>query len=418
GTLVTRIKTFITETLYRTHLKFFSYPFLDTQIPSISPTRGYLDKDALNRWLDKKTGKPVKGDVHIFVSGNEFFPVLENNILNAKKYVNMSTYIFDNDQYAIFFADILKKKSSKIQVKVISDMLGSATAWENSDTEKGLNYIESLNMFKYLTEDSRVKLRKSRNIWLKSDHTKMIAIDGDKVFFGGMNIGNEYRYDWRDLMFEVKGNLTSEFQRIFDHSWYKYSLFGDIVRFFRNHPHRKTVREHMGITDFHILRTTTYKYEIYNSQVEAARRAKHHIYVENPYIWNETFLYELCAARKRGVDVRVTLPDHFDVKTFAGINKKIANLLLKHGVKIFIYPGVSHVKAASYDGWVCFGTANYDDLSFHKNYEVNLATSDPVFSEKFEHEVLLKGQNLSIELKEPFDINISDKITYELKDYL
>ena len=47
GTLVTRIKTFITETLYRTHLKFFSYPFLDTQIPSISPTRGYLDKDAL-----------------------------------------------------------------------------------------------------------------------------------------------------------------------------------------------------------------------------------------------------------------------------------------------------------------------------------------------------------------------------------
>jgi cardiolipin synthase len=418
GALLSRIKIFTIETLWRMHLRFFSYPFLDSKIPSISNHSDYLDKEKLNAWLDKKIKKPVKGDIRILLSGDNFFPVLENNVLNAEKYINVSTYIFDNDKYAVSFADLLKKKSETVQVKVISDMLGSVIAWENSDEKEKLTNMESINIFAHLTENSAIKLRKSRNIWLASDHTKMIAIDGKIVFFGGMNIGNEYRHEWRDMMFEVKGDLTYEFQKIFDDSWHKYAFFGDIVRFFRNKLHRDRVKKEPGGTDFHILRTTAYRQEIYSSQIEAAKRAKHHIYVENPYIWNETFLYELCAARRRGVDVRVTIPGEFDAKSFSGINKRVANILLKYGIRIFVYPGVSHIKAASFDGWVCFGTANYDDLSFHKNYEVNLATSDPVFSEKFEKDVLLKGQSLSSELTESYQIELSDWIKYNLKDYL
>jgi cardiolipin synthase A/B len=418
GTLLSRIKTFTTETLYRLHLRFFGYPLLDSSIPSISSTREHFDKNKFNKWLNRKIQKPMKGDIRIFLSGNNFFPVLENDILNAEKFVNVSTYIFDNDQYGVFFADLLKKKSETISVKVISDMLGCAIAWENSEDEDGVYYSQSPNMFNYLTDDSNVKLRKSRNIWLASDHTKMISIDGDKVFFGGMNIGNEYRYDWRDLMFEVKGDLVTEFQRIFDNSWIRYGFFGDFLWFFKTKFQRNKLKSNTGSADFHLLRTTSYKQEIYSAQLEAARRAKHHIYVENPYIWNETFLYELCAARNRGVDVRVTIPSDFDVKSFSGINKRVANVLLKYGVRVFIYPGTSHVKAASFDGWVCFGTANYDDLSLHKNDEVNLATSDTVFSKKFEEEILLNGQHISSELKESFEVEITDIIGYELKDYL
>jgi cardiolipin synthase len=416
--LLSRIKTFATETVFRMHLKLFGYPFLSSEVPPISPQRNYLDQAKLNKWLDKQTKLPVKGDIRILMSGDEFFPILEENVLKAKKFVNLSTYIFDNDEYGVSFANLLKKKSETIQVKVISDMLGSVIAWQNSDEKDKSNNSESPNIFSFLTEDSTVKLRKSRNIWLASDHTKMIAIDGKKVFFGGMNIGNEYRYDWRDMMFEVKGNLTDEFQKIFDRSWYKYRVFGDIVHFFRNKIYRNNSKVDAGNTDFHVLRTTAYRREIYSAQIEAARRAKHHIYVENPYIWNETFIYELCAARLRGVDVRVTIPNNFDVKTFEGVNKRVANILLKHGVRIFVYPGVSHIKAASFDGWVCFGTANYDDLSFHKNFEINLATSDPAFSKNFEQAVLLDGQNISSELKESYDIELSDMLTYQLKDYL
>ncbi len=418
GKLLLRIKTFTAETLNRIHLKLFGFPFLKSKIPPILTHRSSFNKDAFDKWLDLKTGKPVKGDIKIFISGNEFFPVLEKEVVQAKKYINLSTYIFDNDQYGIYFADLLKKQSKSIKVKVISDMLGCAVAWDNSDDINDNSYIQNQNMFTYLTENSRVRLKKSRNIWLGSDHIKMIAIDGKKVFFGGMNIGNEYRYDWRDLMFELKGDITSEFQRIFDNAWLQYSVFGDFLLFFKKKFQRKLSGHNSGSIDFHILRTSSFIHNIYKAQLEAARRAKHHIYIENPYIWNEAFIYELCAARNRGVDVRVTIPGDFDVKTLSGINKRIANILLKYGIRVFVYPGTSHIKAASFDGWVCFGTANYDDLSLHKNDEINLATSNPVFSEKFENKILLKGQAISSEITESFQIQISDMIRYELKDYL
>ena len=53
-----------------------------------------------------------------------------------------------------------------------------------------------------------------------------------------------------------------------------------------------------------------------------------------------------------------------------------ANQLLAGGVRMFIYPGMTHVKAAIYDGWASFGSANFDRLSFKMNQEINLATSD------------------------------------------
>jgi cardiolipin synthase len=417
GSLLSRIKVFTAETLWRVHIKCFGYPLLNPVIPIISKDRKFLNKDKFNKWLDRKITKTVKGDIRTFVSGDNFFPVLEKNILNANKFINISTYIFDNDKYGIFFADLLKEKSKTVQVKVVIDLLGSAGAWDISDDKAGLSSMESKHMFYYLTENSKIKLRKSKNIWLASDHVKIISIDGDKIFFGGMNIGNEYRYEWRDMMFEVKGDLVKEFQEIFDSAWAKHRHFADFLRFFKKKLKKEIPKQNIGDTDFHILKTTTYKQEIYAAQIEAVRRAKHHIYVENPYIWNETFIYELCAARNRGVDVRVTIPGDFDAKSFAGINKKVTNVFLKYGIRVYIYPGTSHIKAASYDGWVCFGTANYDDLSLHKNYEVNLATSDPLFSEKFERDVLIKGQNISTEQIEPFTIEMSDRITYELKDF-
>ncbi len=418
GMLLSRIKIFTTETLWRTHIKLFCYPFLQSEIPPISNNRSYLDKEKFNRWLDKKIGNPVKGNIRIFISGNNFFPILEENILNAEKYVNLSTYIFDNDQYGIYFADLLRRKSKTVQIKVIADLLGSVNAWENSKNKENSENQKSPDIFLYLMENSKIKLRKSRNIWLTSDHIKMIIIDGKKVFFGGMNIGNEYRYDWRDMMFEVKGDLTMEFKKIFYHAWYKHSLFSDFLYFFQNTLKGGINKDLAGSTEFHVLKTTTYKHEIYNAQLEAARRAKHHIYVENPYLWNEAFLYELCAARNRGVDVRVTIPGKLDAKNFSGINKRVANILMSYGVRVFIYPGTSHIKAASFDGWVCFGTANYDDLSLHKNREVDLATSDSQFSKKLEQQVLLEGQNLSSELREPYQIEVSDWLKYKFKNYL
>ena len=55
----------------------------------------------------------------------------------------------------------------------------------------------------------------------------------------------------------------------------------------------------------------------------------------------------------------------------------MANYLLSQGVRVYFYPGMSHVKAVLVDGWAMWGSANFSGLSLENNLEVNLGTSDP-----------------------------------------
>jgi phosphatidylserine/phosphatidylglycerophosphate/cardiolipin synthase-like enzyme len=50
--------------------------------------------------------------------------------------------------------------------------------------------------------------------------------------------------------------------------------------------------------------------------------------------------------------------------------------MLEHGIRVYLYPGMSHIKAAVYDGWACVGSANFDAMSLRINREMNLATAD------------------------------------------
>ena len=55
-------------------------------------------------------------------------------------------------------------------------------------------------------------------------------------------------------------------------------------------------------------------------------------------------------------------------------------MLRRHGIRVFLLPGMSHVKAALYDGWACVGTANFDRLSLRINNEFSIGCSDPSFT--------------------------------------
>ena len=55
----------------------------------------------------------------------------------------------------------------------------------------------------------------------------------------------------------------------------------------------------------------------------------------------------------------------------------VANAMLANGIRVFLYPGMSHIKAAVFDGWACLGSANLDNLSLRVNKELNVATSHP-----------------------------------------
>jgi len=110
----------------------------------------------------------------------------------------------------------------------------------------------------------------------------------------------------------------------------------------------------------------------------------------------------------RGVDVRVVMPSENDLAAGHKSNLVTANYLLAHGVRVYLYPGMTHVKALLVDGWACFGSANFDAMSLRLNREANLATSDAGFAGKFRKEVFEADFARSHEVKEALPVGWGD----------
>jgi cardiolipin synthase len=167
-----------------------------------------------------------------------------------------------------------------------------------------------------------------------------------------------------------------------------------------------------------VLFTRAGSSEIFQAQLEAIRRARKFIYIQNAYFTDDTILYELAKARRRGVDVRVIIPLESDRGLLTRANAIAANALLRNKIRVFIYPGMSHVKAAVFDGWVCLGSANLDRLSLRINKEINLATSDSQTVDALIEKVFDRDFARSPELTTPFPERWMDHLVEIVGDYI
>jgi cardiolipin synthase len=91
-----------------------------------------------------------------------------------------------------------------------------------------------------------------------------------------------------------------------------------------------------------------------------------------------------------------------------------ANALFRRGVRVYLYPGFSHVKAAIYDGWACLGSANLDKMSLRVNEELNLATSHAPAVQALERQLFEADFEKSAEMTRLFE----ERWTYYLSEML
>ena len=84
--------------------------------------------------------------------------------------------------------------------------------------------------------------------------------------------------------------------------------------------------------------------------------------------------------------------------------------MLRNGIRVFRYPGMSHIKAAIIDGWASVGTANFDKLSLQVNKEVNLATSHGPAVEELLARVFLPDLRASTEITRMVDISLQARL--------
>ena len=387
-------------------------------VPPVT-TRPGMDLDLWERQLDELTQRPTStGTMRFLIDGQSFFTRFIDAVTSARSSISLRTYIFDNDDYAVRIGELLKRRSNEgIDVRILLDGLGTIVSTIERQPTLPENYQGPASVRRFLERDSEIDVRQASNPWLTGDHVKTAIIDGKLAFTGGMNIAREYRYDWHDLMIELRGPIVDDLQFEFEKAWAHAGLLGDlnyVVARFRPRPEEAGESGH----PVRALFTRPGNHEIFRAQREAIRGAQRYIYVQNAYFTDDAMLYELASARHRGVDVRVIMPLVTDRGPITRNNALAANAMLEHGIRVFIYPGMSHIKAAVFDGWACIGSANWDRWSFRINKELNIATSEPAAVGELERRLFERDFANSVELVEPFPERWTDHLLEVVGDYL
>jgi cardiolipin synthase len=387
-------------------------------IPPLNEGPG-MDLEEWEEELDRLTGNQrTQGTLRYLIDGEDFFTRFIDAASSAESSISLRMYIFDNDDYALRIADMLKRRANEgIDVKILLDGLGTIVSTIEEQETLPQGYEGPLSVQDYLEDQSEVDVRMAANPWLTGDHVKTLVIDNKLAFTGGMNIAREYRYDWHDMMVELEGPVVDRVQFEFEKAWAHAGALGDFGYFLRRISPKPRHADNAG-EPVRLLFTRADHPEIFLAQRLAAKRAQKYIYVENAYFTDDAMLYELAQARMRGVDVRVIMPLVTDRGPITKNNALAANALLEHGVRVFIYPGMSHVKAAVMDGWACLGSANLDRWSLKLNKELNVATSEPDPVRRLEQSLFEVDFERSVELTEPFPERWSDYLLEIVGDYV
>jgi len=380
-----------------------------------------MDLAAWEKELDGLvTSRRHKGRAQFFVDGDEFFPALVQSIETSTQRVDVMVYIFGTDNYAVKIADVLKQRSATVPTRVLMDDIGSLFAEGAPASRVPPAFQEPGDIQSYLEDGSHVHVRIGADPWLATDHRKCFIIDGREAYIGGMNIGWLYRYQWHDLMIGLNGPIVGQLEKDYEEAWAIAGPFGDfawarVAIFDREHVRRNPPP---GSIDIRVLRTATGEMQIFHAQLAAIRRAKRYIYIENAYLNDDTILQALIEARRRGVDVRVIVPGESDVGIMQASDLVVANEMIRNGIRVFIYPGMAHVKAAIYDGWACVGSANLEKMSLRVSQELDVAFSDPGTVAQLDRQLFEPDFKRSHELKSPVELNWTDPFLKVISEQL
>jgi len=372
-------------------------------------TAAWPGSEAFEVLLDKE-GLPKRtlGRLELYVDGAAYFPVFLQTVKAARRTVDIQSFIFDNDDFAIEVADVLKAKSAEVPVRIFMDGLGSGLAQSSSPkTPSQPGFQPPRSMSNYLREGSQIRLRRTANPFFVADHTKLHVIDNEVAFMGGMNIGREYRSEWHDVMVKLEGPVVQELQGVFERHWKEESSLRNwgvrnwLARPVQTAPAFGAERgQSADMHDIRILRTDTPNTErdIQRAIFLAIRNARRRVWIQTPYYSADDITDELKAAGRRGVDVRIIIPGENDSKIMEQNHRSTARDLMEAGVRVFRYPGMTHLKATIFDDWVILGSANYDTLSLRINRELKIAIADKKTVRKIASRVFERDFRISEEM--------------------
>lgn len=292
----------------------------------------------------------------------------------AQESIYLEQYIFQSYGMGAEFIEVFKQKArSGVDVRLLLDLVGSWTIWLNRSLVKDLR--ESGVYVRWYNPIAPLFFLRASSFYFR-DHRKMLMVDSAVAHLGGVGI-NPRMASWRDTHGRFLGPIVRTIQTSFLELWIKAKK---PIPHLLSKPHPEYSTK-PGAFEFLPNSPGKGRRFVYHAMRNAIQRAEKKVWITMPYFIPDFKLFRtLRLAARRGVDVRIILPNRSDLPILDAAMKSYFGMALRSGIKIYTYqPAVLHAKVIVCDDtWATFGSMNWDSVSFRYNLESNIVVGNKV----------------------------------------
>lgn len=318
----------------------------------------------------------------LLVDGPATFAAMKTAIAQARGRVLLQSYIVEDQGVAAEVAELLLARAAQgVKVAMIYDAVGSITTPDA--------------FFKRLADGgvavcafNPINPTKRPGYWglTHRDHRKLLVVDNDVAYTGGINISRVYGSSsfgrrgqggtlddgWRDTQIELRGPVVPVIGQVFETTWREQGCKGELGQ-----PAPQKAAAEPGTRVVKVIASDPRDPEnrIYSALLAAVDAAQVNVRFTMAYFAPGTdFVTALRKAAERGVVVEMVLPGRSDSSLAFHAGRSYYDDLLSSGVRIYqMEHALMHAKTAVIDGvFSTVGSSNLDWLSFVANSELNV----------------------------------------------
>ena len=324
-------------------------------------------------YLENIADAPVYADTDVkyFKLGEIMYEEMKERMEAAEKFIFLEFFIINSSSsmWTEIFDILSRKVREGVEVRLMYDGMGSLTTTPRNFS----TILDNAGIKHTVFAPLKPLLSTYQN---NRDHRKIIVIDGEVAFTGGINIADEYvnrikRFGhWKDNGIRITGDAVSRFTALFLEMWETAvpSDEEDYVKYIHA-PQKQCGKGYIIPYGDCPLDNINVGKRVY---LDMINRAEKYVYIMTPYLVIDNEMLEaLRFAVERGVDVRIIIPHHPDKVYAYWLAHTYFPELIEAGVKMYEYtPGFIHAKTlVADDDEAIVGTINFDFRSLYLHYE-------------------------------------------------
>lgn len=363
-----------------------------SQLAAIETDPGFGTLNSLERSSAAITGLPLLPGNHVtaLYDGEQAYSTMLLAIEQASQSIDLMSYIFSRDEVGHRFAEALGAALKRgVQVRVMVDAMGELYSFPPIGSllrKRGIKLIR-FHPFRLLPPSLALNLR---------NHRKVLVVDGQTGFTGGMNIGRRHivldsrnRHPTRDVHFRVEGPVVAQLVAVYNNSWKLAGGEASVPPVPVITP--ETAPENMGSSRCRVIEDGPDQSidRLEKVMFSAISAAKENIRIMTPYFLpSAEMIAALQNAVLRGVQVTILLPEKSNLFFVDWATRNMLWELLYCNVKVLYQPSpFVHSKLFLVDSsYQLIGSANIDARSLRLNYELDMEIFDPHLAQQLEEQ--------------------------------